>query len=102
MPHDVWETAVKIHEGCGGICEWREAINRPGIGYHGYCRRCDTNRLPKEEMIPLEGFDVSDVDGLRTSDAALDELRWRDSESFDENQERFRRELGMWPGKEAV
>ena len=45
---------MKIHEGCGGLVRWVEAVNTPGVGYFGECDHCNTRRLVVEEIVPVE------------------------------------------------
>lgn len=100
-----WEDAVKVHEGCGGVCYWEEAVMRPGVGWHGTCMRCDASRLAKEDMIPVEVW----VGDRRASDESVvkqvravpvetrERLTWDGDVSWDENQQRIREALGLRP-----
>jgi hypothetical protein len=89
----MWEknSHAKIHEGCGGLVRWVEAIGTPGVHYTGECLECDTEGIPTEQIIPIETRDGSV--GLELyNDADLETLRdleWDEDDSFDENQERL-------------
>ena len=87
MTRDEWDRSTKIHEGCGGICRWAEAIDRPGVGQHGECTACGATALPIEHMIPLEGVGVDTVREVDTT--TLGGLSWDEDSSWDENQAQF-------------
>lgn len=94
-----WETPpwIKLHENCGGVVCWVEAINTPSVGYTGDCSMCRQDGIPTEEIIPL--YDGSRVEtGLRERIEAcsredLAGLRWNDDADFDTNQARLKAEI---------
>lgn len=51
-----WESHshLKIHEGCGGVVRWQEALREPGVGYTGYCLECHEEGIVVEEILPFE------------------------------------------------
>ena len=53
-----WEDCAKIHEGCGGIVRWVEAVHWKGVGYYGECLHCGEDHLTVEEIIPLENTSI--------------------------------------------
>lgn len=87
---------VKIHENCGGLVRWVEAIKTPGVGYHGECLRCHDDRIVVEDILPLlvEQDDVYPTDIRDQNDHdTLAALQWDDDADWDENQERFQQEV---------
>lgn len=99
-----WENAVKIHENCGGICYWQEAITTPGVMWEGKCLHCHADHLAIEDMIPIErrAADNYDPDTPRLLEAvrntSIDDrgkLEWANRDSWDQNQDRLREELGL-------
>lgn len=83
----MWDGHVKIHEGCGGVCRWVEAVLRPGVGYHGECLACGADELPVEQMMPLPSeLSVTEVTALKDEYA---DAEWDDDASFDENMARL-------------
>ncbi len=81
-----WDGHVKIHEGCGGVCRWVEAVLRPGVGYHGECLACGADELPVEQMIPMPK-EMSVTEATATPD--LESAEWDDDADFDENMHRL-------------
>lgn len=96
-----WETPpwIKIHENCGGIVRWVEAIDTPGVQWTGDCRRCRRDGgIVLEEIIAI--FDDQGLEATTLRDRVqaipaeqLADLSWDDDESVDENRERIRREI---------
>ncbi|WP_210408984.1 hypothetical protein [Halorhabdus rudnickae] len=87
MPN-IWQGCVKIHQGCGGVCRWVEAIDRPGVGYTGECCHCGSTDIPTEQMIPLK--DYSDRRLLRVGPTeALADIEWDEQADWEENQARL-------------
>lgn len=82
-----WKHCVKIHEGCGGICRWVEAVEDPNVGYTGECITCGEEEIVVEGMIPLEGFGTQDLLDVSPSDLA--ELSWDDESGWEANQRRL-------------
>jgi hypothetical protein len=78
--------------GCGGVCRWVEAIDRPAVGYTGECRTCDDTNLPREQMIPLEFLDYEDVYS-EIGPRDLAKLTWDNSEDWETNQEQLAQEV---------
>ena len=85
----VWGGHVKIHEGCGGVCRWVEAVDTPGVGFQGECTRCRQSELQVEEMLPMPK-ELSVVEARSTD---LEEVRWKDDDSFSENMNRLYEEV---------
>lgn len=93
MTAKTWQGCVKIHEGCGGICKWVEALHTPGVGYYGECLHCSATQLTIEDMVP-----VSNVDPDTLRDVPIDQRKqvdWNDGEGWLKNQERIKEELGI-------
>jgi hypothetical protein len=84
---------LKIHDGCGGLVRWVEAIDTPGVGFTGECVSCYDTDLPKERIVPVEAPAGTDE---RASVLAMCEperrqyLRWDDDEDWETNQARLR------------
>jgi len=88
-----WDNCVKIHYGCGGICLWRESMLE-GVGYAGVCKECTTkNELDVEEMIPIEDVTVKEIEKIDLYKRK--QLEWNENGSWEENQERIKKELGL-------
>lgn len=94
-----WPNCVKIHENCGGIVRWVEAIMTPGVGYQGECVECGEGELVVEEILPVELPD--DVRSAHQHEfwGAYRLKNWRDMEwdaeaSWEENQQQFKERLG--------
>lgn len=88
-----WEhNFLKIHEGCGGLVYWVEAVQVPGVGYTGKCMDCTVDRIPVEQMIPVNVVDFEDEPveiASKVSSEKLEDLSWDQDSSWDENQERI-------------
>lgn len=82
-----WTDHTKIHEGCGGIVRWVEAIDRPGVGWTGECRHCDTEGITVEQMLPIRGLDIETA--FETPRERLAELRWDEDDTWNHNQKRL-------------
>jgi hypothetical protein len=87
---------VKIHEGCGGLVRWVEAVRTPGVGYYGECLECHSERVVVEDIVPVLPDDpnINPTDVVNESDQdTLAQLDWDDDSDWDENQARFRSEV---------
>lgn len=82
---------VKIHEGCGGIVRWVEAINTPGVGWHGECLHCGAECLPIESLLPVRGLDMETARNASTRE--LRGLEWDDDDTWRHNQKRLAKEV---------
>lgn len=96
MPQWEHTAFAKIHEGCGGLVRWVEAIDQRGVGYTGECRGCHDQRISIEDIIPIRSDPqqtgqqlVDDVDR-----ETLAELVWDDDAEWNDNQLRLRDEIG--------
>lgn len=91
---DRWSGCTKIHENCGGLVKWVEAVHTPGVGYFGKCEKCGRDGLVVERIIPIEkGQDeLGELLGYGEYDK-IAELSWEEDDSWDENQERLEQEL---------
>ncbi len=88
-------THVKIHEGCGGVVAWREALERPAVHFTGACQHCGADSLAQEAILPLE---VGGDDDYRRTirETPLEDraaLSWDDDADFETNQRRFKKTL---------
>lgn len=91
---DVWDGCTKIHENCGGLVKWVEAIDTPGVGYFGQCERCQEEQIVVERIIPIETGQSELGKLLNQGDyESVESLRWEDDESWDKNQQRLKQEL---------
>lgn len=97
-----WETPpwIKIHENCGGIVRWVEAIDQPGVQWTGDCQQCLADGgVVLEEIIAL--FDDSDLDTATTLRDRVEaipaedlaELEWDDDAHVQENRRRLKDEI---------
>ncbi|TKX54679.1 hypothetical protein EXE43_20525 [Halorubrum sp. SS5] len=86
-----WTDCVKIHENCGGIVRWIEAIDRPGVGWTGKCTHCGERNIVVERMIPVRGLDHSEAFQLSTDQ--LRQLEWDESDTWRHNQKRLGKEV---------
>lgn len=86
---------VKVHEGCGGLVRWVEAMNQPGVHYTGQCQHCGREGIPMEKMIPLEyGGDDEYENAIHDMGRReREKLSWDETASFDENQDRLEEEI---------
>lgn len=86
---------VKIHEACGGIVRWVEALNQPGVHYTGECMHCASENIPEEHIIPLAyRGDGEYRQAIRSMDLEKRrELQWDDDADFGENQKRFAKQI---------
>lgn len=82
---------AKIHEGCGGVIRWVEAIDQPGVGWTGECRHCGDERITIEEMLPIPGLDVETA--FKADREWLAELRWNDEDTWRKNQKRLNQQV---------
>lgn len=89
-----YDGCVKIHENCGGVIRWVEALDMPGVGYTGDCIHCPAEHIVVERMIPVERFDVNEVCGMPKE--VLEGLEWDHDEDFETNQERLESELSRY------
>ncbi|MDY6777170.1 MAG: hypothetical protein SVU32_00765 [Candidatus Nanohaloarchaea archaeon] len=101
MPSREWERSVKIHEGCGGICRFVEAIDTPNVQWTGECLHCDATSLVLEDMIPIEKHprDSDFTEWLaQVRDVSMERRRrakWNNDDSWDQNQKRLREALEL-------
>jgi hypothetical protein len=86
-----WEGCVKIHENCGGVVRWVEAIHTPGVGYYGECVGCGETEIVVEDVIPIEEVDHREVRLVAPDE--LESLEWDDSADWDKNQDRLSSEV---------
>lgn len=86
-----WTDCVKIHENCGGIVRWVEAIDQPGVGWTGDCTHCTADAIPVERIIPIRGLEHRDA--LQLSVDELRELEWDDDDTWNHNQKRLGSEV---------
>lgn len=86
---------VKVHEGCGGLVRWVEAMNKPGVHYTGQCQHCSREGIPMEQIIPLEyGTDGEFKDAIHDMTRQdREQLAWDEDADFDENQARLREQI---------
>lgn len=97
-----WRRSVKIHQGCGGICRFVEAIDQPNTQWTGECLRCHTDNLPLEAMIPVEETNVDRMEDINFQEEIRDtpiekreQLEWNDDQNWYGNQQRLREELDL-------
>jgi len=91
---DTWSGCTKIHENCGGLIKWVEAIHTPGVGYFGKCERCTEDGILVERIIPIETAQPELGVLIENGDhESIAELRWEDKDSWEENQERLKQEI---------
>lgn len=86
-----WTDCVKIHEGCGGIVRWVEAIDRPGVRWTGECCHCGEEHIVIEQMLPIRGLDIETA--FETDRQTLADLRWDEDDTWDHNQKRLATEV---------
>jgi hypothetical protein len=85
-------SVAKIHEACGGLVRWVEAVDRPGVGWTGECLDCGRENIPRERMIPLD-LDSDEQAVLlvnETDREILARLEWNEDADWTENQNRLR------------
>lgn len=92
---------AKIHEGCGGLCRYVEAVDVVGTGWTCECLHCEATNIPDEcvvfvtdPAVPLGG----DATTLRKADPRLlRDLSYptetQESEGFAAAQEELRDQL---------
>jgi len=98
---EMWDGCVKIHENCGGVCRWVEAIDRRGVDYTGECTACGKTNIPVGGMIPIEF--ASRVEVLNVAPCeTLELLEWSDDDTWEQNQERLGTTLSMLLATEGV
>jgi len=86
-----WEDCAKIHEKCGGIVRWVEAVHWKGVGYYGECLYCGEDHLTVEEIIPLENTSIEQATEIPIEERR--ELRWDEDKTFEGNQQDFQSKL---------
>lgn len=91
-----WKFCVKIHENCGGVCRWVEAVERRGVGWTGECIVCGEENIPCEQMIPLRAFDHEEI--LQVDPGDLRDLEWDKGTDWDANQDRLTSEVDSLVG----
>lgn len=87
---------VKIHQNCGGLVRWVEAVCTPGVGHYGHCLECDHEEIVVEQIIPVLPADpeVQPTDVVNEDEeGTLAQLAWDDDADWEENQERLRSEV---------
>lgn len=98
----IWRDCAKIHEGCGGVARWVEAIDRPGVGWHGECTRCQRSGLPTEAMVPIEEYDEHELRSDENATATeLADLHWDEGADWEANQRRLAMEIDAMAGGRA-
>lgn len=86
---------MKIHEQCGGLVRWVEAVETPGVGWAGHCLRCDTEGIVVEHIVPIQtesGEHPHEIVNSADLDTLAD-LEWDDNADWDANQTRLRQEV---------
>ena len=86
-----WTDLTKIHENCGGIVRWVEAVTDPTTGWTGECLHCGEDRIVVEQMLPIRGLPIEDA--LEASREDLAELQWDDEVTWNHNQKRLASEV---------
>lgn len=86
-----WTECTKIHENCGGIVRWVEAIDQPGVGWTGECLACGEEHIVVEEMLPIRGLDTETA--FEASREDLRELEWDENDTWRHNQKRLAKEV---------
>ena len=93
---------AKIHEGCGGLCRFVEAWNRPGVGWTCECLFCETSNIPEEHVVFVTDPAVPHEDGAKAlatevAESDLDELEYdvelQQREDFAAGQDDLRAQL---------
>lgn len=84
-------TYVKIHEGCGGIVAWREAIGRPSVHFTGECDTCTCDDIVQESIIPIEVGSDEDYRRqiMELPSSERRELDWDEDDTFRHNQKQI-------------
>lgn len=86
-----WTDCTKIHEDCGGVIRWVEAVKTPGVGWTGECLQCGEENIDIEDMLPVRGLEVEDAFAAPVED--LRELRWDEQDTWRHNQKRLAKEV---------
>lgn len=86
-----WTDCTKIHEDCGGIVRWVEAVHKPGVGWTGECLYCEEQGIVVEDMLPIRGLDVEDAAEVDLQTRR--ELEWDESDTWRHNQKRLAEEV---------
>jgi len=88
-------THVKIHENCGGLVRWVEALDRPAVNFTGKCQHCGEENIVRERIIPIEvRGDDEYRDQIREMPASERvELEWNDDAEWQDNQQRLAHEI---------
>lgn len=86
---------VKIHEGCGGVVAWKEAIGTPGVGFTGECDTCTAERIPKEQIIPIEVRNDEEYrrEIMEIPASERRDLEWDEDDEFRHNQKQLARSI---------
>lgn len=86
---------MKIHEGCGGLVRWVEAVRTPGVGWTGECLTCHDEQIVVEDIVPIQTEADEQipelVNAMDRDDLAA--LAWDDDADWDTNQTRLREVL---------
>lgn len=89
-----WDGCMKIHQGCGGLVKWTEALETPGVGYYGKCEACQTSQIVQEQIIPVDESKVDAKLLLKNKESdRLSDLEWVNEATWFENQERLKKEI---------
>lgn len=88
-----WEDCLKIHENCGGLVRWVEAVHDPHVGYYGNCLACGLDDIVVEQIIPIKEAKPEAGVILEKDSSRLADLEWDDDASWNENQERLKEEV---------
>lgn len=85
----------KVHENCGGLVRWVEALDRPAVHFTGECQHCGEENIVQERIIPIEVRDDREyrnlIRGMPESERA--ELEWDDDAEWRDNQKRFAQQI---------
>jgi|GEM_PF-5544296 len=90
-----WDGCIKLHENCGGLVRWVEAVHTPGVGYFGECIGCGESDLVVEEIVPVEVPDGERIAEFkeRAGGIGRDAVSWDDESDWDANQERLQEQI---------
>lgn len=88
-----WEDHAKLHDGCGGIVRWVEAIQTPGVGYYGECLFCGEEHIVVEDILPVRALTPQEASDIPVTDRR--ELEWDDDDTWRHNQKRLGQEVGV-------
>lgn len=89
---------VKVHEGCGGIVRWVEALDKPAVHYTGECRQCGREDLTREEILPIRIAESYEEARKKIRQMTVEErakLEWDEDDEWKHNQQRLTEEVGV-------